>query len=342
MTTPAIDDEHDPRPWAALRRTWQPVALSRDLAIGQVLEVTLLDTELAVARLPTGPAAIANQCPHRGARFGLGSATSDGFTCPYHGWSFAADGRCTGIPSLGGTCRQAEITSVQAYATCERYGLVWVALDTPTISELPEIPEFESDWSYHVAEPMDFGCGFRREIENYLDMAHFAFAHRTTLGKAAQAVVDAYQIYREADGFRMEAEFPSLAVDGETVGKLQRGHHRTQRCHLPNITTIRQAWDDGDQRVLVHVPSPISATRCRVFWAIAISPAFAGPPPEDQLRFAVAVLDEDRVMCENQRPLEVPFHERGTVAVPADRLAMTFQQRFRQWVMAALEPAAVG
>ena len=337
-----LETTEDPRPFRALRRTWQPVANSRDIANGNVVEATLLGVDLAIARLPSGPAAIANACPHRGARFGLGRITDDGFECPYHGWTFAADGQCTGIPSLGGACRQAEKTSIDGYPTIERYGMIWVLLESPAIAPLPDVPEFENpDWNYVVAEPMDFGCGFRREVENYLDMAHFAFAHQTTLGKAAQPVVDHYEIHSEEDGFRMEAEFPCLAGSDGEVSKLQQGHHRSQYCHLPNFTTIRQSWADGDERVLVHIPSPISPTSCRVFWGLAISPNFAGPPPEDQVRFAVDVLDEDRIMCENQRPLEVPFQESGSMVVAADRLAMTYQRRFRQWTLANLEAALV-
>ena len=270
----------------------------------------------------------------------MGNISNGGFTCPYHGWSFAADGQCTGIPSLGGACRQADITSVPAYATCERYGLVWVALDTPTISDLPTIPEFENNWSYHVAEPWTSAAAFV-ERSKTIDMAHFAFAHRSTLGKAAQSVVDTYSIHRETDGFRMEAEFPSLAVDGhESVGNSSAGTTapRSATCQISQrfakhgMMAISVYW---------YIPSPITETSCRVFWAVAISPNFDGPTPDEQLGFAVTVLDEDRIMCENQRPLEVPLDERGAAVVPADRLAMTYQHRFREWLIATAASAAV-
>ena len=44
-------------------------------------------------------------------------------------------------------------------------------------------------WDVLVPPPMPFACGFRREIENYLDMTHFSFAHGQTLGVAADAVL---------------------------------------------------------------------------------------------------------------------------------------------------------
>jgi len=93
---------------------------------------------------------------------------------------------------------------------------------------------------------------------------------------------------------------------------------------LPNLTTIRQSFADGDERVLVHIPSPISREECNVFWALAISPGFRGPAPESQISFATAVLNEDREMCENQIPHEVPVNPVksgwGVLVTPGDTL----------------------
>ena len=202
-------------------------------------------------------------------------------------------------------------------------------LDAEEVSPLPDVPEFEDEkWTYLVAEPMKFAAGFRREIENYLDMSHFAFAHNTSLGVAAAAQIDNVEVTRLADGVRMDAPFPVLETPNELPGKLQQAHFRTQRVYLPNFTTIRQRFADGDERVLVHIPSPNSQFECTVFWALAISPNFAGPAPVDQLKFAVGVLDEDRLMVENQRPLEVPLESENAVLVPADKLTIAFKQSF--------------
>jgi hypothetical protein len=72
----------------------------------------------------------------------------------------------------------------------------------------------------------------------------------------------------------------------------------------------------------------MTPTTCRVFWSVAISPQFDGPPPEAQVAFAIGVLDEDRRMCENQVPAEVPMGPESCRLVAADRLAMTFRRSF--------------
>ncbi len=85
------------------------------------------------------------------------------------------------------------------------------------------------------------------------------------------------------------------------------------------------------------ISKPEGNARCTCFWAIAISPEFKGPPPQDQLKFAEKVLDEDRVMCENQVPSEVPINPApggwGVLVVPGDTLANTFQKCLRKYLI---------
>lgn len=331
-------------PFLALRKTWQPVALSAALPPGNVTGYTLLDQELVLARFPGGGLLAADvACPHKGARLSAGRLCGDELMCPYHGWRFDVAGGCRSIPSLlDPNADKLRLSHLRTYDACERYGLIWVKLDASTHS-LPEVPEFEDPaWTYRLGPATPFRAGFRREIENYLDMSHFAFAHATTLGAAADARIPPMTITALPDGFQMDAPFPALATPHEPPGKLQSAHHRRQRCWLPNFTTIRQTFADGDERVLVHVPSPNSREQCTVFWSLAISPGFRGPPADEQLAFAVRVLDEDRQMCELQIPAEVPLNPArggwGVLVTPGDTLANTFQKCFRQWLRQ--QPAA--
>ena len=319
-----------------LAKTWQPVALSRDVADDDIVPVTLLDHDIVIARLPDGLLAARNHCPHRGARFDIGDIHQGELRCPYHGWRFDQSGSCTTIPSLPSQSHSArKHACLTTYAVQERYGMIWVRLSDQEAAPLPDIPEYESDeWEYVVADPMLFGTGFRREIDNYLDMSHFAFAHATTLGVAAKHVIEDIRISHYRDGLQMDAPFPALSAPDVKPTKLQQPHHRQQRVYLPNFTTIRQSFHDGDERVLVHIPSPISEHSCNVFWALAISKNFDGPPIAQQIEFAINVLDEDRIMVENQRPLEVPLGPEPGVTVPADRLAMAYKRAFREFVAA--------
>ena len=113
---------------------------------------------------------------------------------------------------------------LRKYPVKERcHGFIWVKLDAAGAHELPDVPEFEDErWTYIHGPPADFAAGWRREVENYLDMTHFAFTHATTLGKAADMRVPAMEITEHPDGgFQMDAHFPALATPHEQPGKLQ-------------------------------------------------------------------------------------------------------------------------
>ena len=324
-------------PFQVLRKTWQPVALSRDLAPSHAVAYTLLDEAVVVVRFEDGTLLAApDACPHKGYALSCGHVLSDKLQCAYHGWEWAPDGRCVGVPSLPDPPqRLLDKAGLAAFAVQERYGMVWVRLDEDEAAGLPDIPEFEGrdGWDYLPIEPMPFGCGFRREIENYLDMSHFAFAHSGTLGAAADVVLPPMEINRLDDGFEMLAPFPSVDLPGREPSKLQSAHQRHQRCYLPNFTTIRQTFEDGDERMLVHVPSPNTHDTCTVFWALAQPRTFDGPDLASQVAFSTSVLLEDREMCEGQTPAEVPISPArggwGVLVSPGDTLANTFQKSFR-------------
>jgi len=328
-------------PFQVMKRTWQPVALSQDLPLGALISYKLFDIDIVIGRFPSGLLAAEDACPHKGARLSRGSVRSGSLQCPYHGWAFDSTGACLNIPSLvDPPCDKLRLSHLHTYGVQERYGMVWVQMVSDPGVRLPDVPEFENPaWTFRLGPPMVFRAGFRREIENYLDMTHFAFAHSTTLGKAASPLIPDMKITVLDDGFQMDAPFPALATAHEQPGKLQSAHLRRQRCHLPNFTTIRQTFTDGDERVLVHIPSPNTRTECTCFWALAISPGFDGPPPEAQIEFAVKVLDEDRIMCENQVPISPSRGGWGVLVTPGDTLANTFQKCFRRYLSESIPEA---
>lgn len=330
---------------SSLRRTWQPVANAADLPASKLTSYQLLETRLVVGRFPDGRLLAADaSCPHKGADLSAGCFRSGHLMCSYHGWEFSADGKCQSIPSLlEATPEKLELSHLRNYLVQERYGLIWVKLDDAALAdgaphELPSVPEFENpEWTYTMGPPMPFAAGWRREVENYLDMTHFAFAHASTLGVCADPRIRDMKISLHPDGgYQMDAPFPALDSSHEMPGKLQSSHHRCQRSWLPNFTTIRQTFTDGDVRVLVHIPSPNTRESCTCFWSVAISPGFDGPPAAQQVEFAIRVLDEDRRMCELQTPREVSINPGrggwGVLVTPGDTLANTFQKQLRRWL----------
>src|SRR5262249_13191848 len=81
-----------------LRRYWHPVGLTTD-ATGIPRRVRLLGEDLILFRDGSGrPALLHPRCTHRGADLYYGKIETQGIRCCYHGWLFAADGRCLEQP----------------------------------------------------------------------------------------------------------------------------------------------------------------------------------------------------------------------------------------------------
>ncbi len=97
---------HDPEFFAVemarlIRPSWQIVCHASDIAQpGDWRTLDYLGESVIVIRGADGAArAFANVCRHRGSRLVDGAAgCARRLTCPYHGWTYGADGRLVGVP----------------------------------------------------------------------------------------------------------------------------------------------------------------------------------------------------------------------------------------------------
>lgn len=106
---------------------WQAVALSAD--IGKRPKRILFDGQPVVLfRSVQGIAALFDRCPHRLVELSTGKVISGEIECPYHGWRYDGEGRCTAIPGHVGDMPHYR---VRRYAAIERDGVVFISSGTP-------------------------------------------------------------------------------------------------------------------------------------------------------------------------------------------------------------------
>jgi phenylpropionate dioxygenase-like ring-hydroxylating dioxygenase large terminal subunit len=183
------------------RGFWHPVAWSHEV-VDAPLAVTLLGEPLLALRRPNGEIAVfADECPHRGAPLSLGRLDGDELVCAFHGWRFGPDGAATCIPSLGsGAPIPSRARLGQPAEVCERYGVVWVALEPPRTS-LPSWPDADDDRlggfspTAHTSEVLA-----AYQTDNLLDSSHFPFLHGS-LGSRNPLMVDHEVVDQHEFGF---------------------------------------------------------------------------------------------------------------------------------------------
>ena len=330
MTDNLLDRAGEARLYRALRRFWHPVMWAEDL-VDRPVAARLLDEPLVLVRLPGEVRAFKDLCVHRGTALSLGWVEDGCLVCPYHGWTYDADGVCTRIPASHGTNipRRARITG---YRAAEHAGLIWVALEEPVLP-LPEFPEWGDDSYRTITIPQyDWRCSAARRVENFVDFSHFAWVHEGILGDRSKPEIPDHDVFRTDATlwFRLGIEEPAndLKGDAGTVERIQREpSHYT--ITMPFTVRLDQPLEDGRHFVLFVASCPLSAKETRNFTWNARN--YDLDPAKDQgfVDFQQLILEQDRVVVESQRPEELPIdlseelHIKGVDRVSID---------YRRWL----------
>ena len=161
--------------WDAIAPFWFPIAFSHDVG-EQPVAATLPDQRLVIWRTSRDISGANDLCLHRGVPMSMGLIKDDQLICKYHGFHYDASGACTRIPANP----QASISQrlcLTTYPVREAYGLIWTTLaGDGSEAKLPQLPEW-SDPAYPPILPdsIDISAAVGRQMEGFLDVAHFAW-----------------------------------------------------------------------------------------------------------------------------------------------------------------------
>lgn len=320
----------DPEDWHVLARYWYPVALAREIA-DKPVGTKLLDQPLVIYRSGDEVVVATDVCPHRGVPLSLGAAHDDGVVCPYHGLRFGSGGKCVHVPAHPARDIPARL-HLRTYPSFERYGLIWTCLDAegdaPAAGDIPDMPHWDEPEFQQITCPWIDINGFAgRQLEGFLDVAHFAFVHTETFADPENAEVPAYAPRRTDYGF--EAEYWST-VGNYPIGVAQRGVPgfnwlRHFRCHLPFTATLEIHFPGTDRLVIMNAASPVSARVTRLFAPIARN-FDTDLPVQDVYDFNKRIFEEDKAIVEAQMPEWLPLEPVDEAHIPADMSSMTYRR----------------
>ncbi|HYQ78157.1 MAG TPA: aromatic ring-hydroxylating dioxygenase subunit alpha [Solirubrobacterales bacterium] len=315
----------------ALRHCWQPVARLEDLRGGPQRAV-LLDQPLAVFLTESGAVSVvADRCAHRGAQLSMGKVCGESIQCPYHGWEWAGDGSCVRIPSLADQRQIPPLARIPSYPVRLQWGLVWTTLEEP-LTDVPDVPWFDEDsWTWGHGEPFELPVAFGLMIENFRDVAHFAFVHEATLGPQP-AVVE--PLAPAKNGLEVTLRRKMEWGDGasSTWGALREiGYHTI----APNFTSGRFFTDEGE-RCLLHVSRAISATESVHYWIEGGLESFDAESVEKAIAYDTAIYAEDVAVVSKVQPPELPLDPNAQIDTLADRYTLAYREAFADFVNQAL------
>lgn len=309
---------------AAARRSWHPVARSEDVHPGGILPVTLLSEALLAWRTPDGDVALSHRaCVHRGTDLATGTVTEDGcLRCPYHGWEFATDGRCRRLPQLG-TQAPPPRAAQPGVRVAERAGLVWACLVTEAEESTPVPPLREADdrrWRHYQGRPLEWHCQAARHTENFCDLGHFSILHTSSFGNPDRTEVDPYRVETDGTALRFTYRYPGRDYLDQAAPAMDID--LDYEVHLPFTVVLRDI--NGPGSLIFTSVSPVTPTTSRIFWS---SWRLDQPLDGSSVEAAeTAILEEDRVIVEGQRPRRMPLDRRLELHLGFDRFAVAYRR----------------
>jgi phenylpropionate dioxygenase-like ring-hydroxylating dioxygenase large terminal subunit len=291
-----------------LRRFWYPVMPVGHLA-DKPQPFTLLGTDLVLFRDAEGKAsALIDRCCHRTARLSKGWLEHGNVVCPYHGWTYAGDGKCVRIPQRpdGNPGK----TAVEAFRCTERYGAVWVALEEP-LAPIPDWPE-ENDPAYRRIDQFyePWHCASFRLMENSFDNAHIHFVHRNTFGDINDPDPPQPTIENTPLGFVARSDVPVYNTDLQKQNLQDAGdvtiRHITADWYMPFLRCLRIRYPNGLDHIIVTAATPVSDSSCQVLQFCFRNDTEAQAPAANIIEFDRRVTAEDKEVLEATDP-DVPL-----------------------------------
>ena len=164
-----------------LRRYWMPIAGLSELDAEPIKPMRLLGEDLVLYRDLSGQhGLIDRQCAHRRADLSYGYVELEGLRCYYHGWTYAASGRCivrpyedTAFPQLAGKCK----VKLKAYPVQVKAGLLWAYMGPQPAPLLPDWEAFRWPNGFVQIVKSVVPCNWLQCQENSIDPVHFEWMH---------------------------------------------------------------------------------------------------------------------------------------------------------------------
>lgn len=171
-------------------------AFSDEVPTDKPLGRRLLGTMTALFRDAQGAVqALDDRCAHRFAPLHKGIVVDGTLQCPYHGLRYAPGGQCVHNPHGNG--RIPSGARVRAFATAERYGIVWKwagELDSADPSLIPDFSSMDPEKRFVGKGYLPVRANYQLETDNIMDLSHIEYLHPGSLGsdavKAAVAQVE--------------------------------------------------------------------------------------------------------------------------------------------------------
>ena len=283
---------------ALLRRYWQPVALSEEVAEnGAPLPVRVLSEDLVLFRDDQGrPGLLGLHCSHRRADLSYGRVEAGGLRFLYHGLLYDIHGNCLEQPCEPAGKDFRNKVQHPAYPCQEIGGLIFAYMGSGEPPLLPAYEALNASPGHRLVTKIFHECNYFQANEGNLDPSHVSFLHRQsnvpqnlkrtvkgTDGKLPLA------LYATDPAPEIETEETDFGIRIFSIRKTEgdRTFFRVTNFILPNLATIPGPMSGDGYNLYWHVP--IDDTH---HWRYDIVFRRSAPMDEKDIQRNQEILDE--------------------------------------------------
>jgi phenylpropionate dioxygenase-like ring-hydroxylating dioxygenase large terminal subunit len=318
---------------------WYPIGRSEEISNDKPLQVTLLGMPFVAFRDADGGAhVLADTCVHRGGSLSAGVMREGRVACPYHGWEYGGDGKCTRVPSLENSKIPAR-AKVDSYPVQERYGIVFAFLgDLPEEERPPlyDVEEYGTEGWKAQLYVIDVACNYERSVENGLDPIHNEFVHPAQGAPMLSPEQQASQVPMEDIpwGSKFYLAYPTKKETNTELNPVKTGDRigaAGSWFQGPNqlVTWIDISAENAFHQYLFE--APVDDSHTRIFFLNMRSWLLED---EHDMRIEKPTLDivhEDVDVLEKLRPIRTPPTNTKEIMVPGDTAILRYREWLAEW-----------
>jgi phenylpropionate dioxygenase-like ring-hydroxylating dioxygenase large terminal subunit len=258
-----------------LTEYWYAAAKSEEVGAQRPVGSVILG-EMVVLWRPAGGRVVAmkDRCLHRNALLSEGDVFDGCIGCPYHGWTYDAEGRCINIPSEGPEGRAPEAERrLETYPTREQDGLIWVWMGLGTQPDKAPfaMPHFSTPgWGAYYMKTR-FQNSVTNLVENFMDVPHTVFVHRGWFRSRAKKRVPT-TVERTDHSVLVTYDQPkdSIGLTEKLLNPKGLPMLHTDKFYMPNTTRVDYVFGQDERAfIITSTCTPISEHETEVYTLIS-------------------------------------------------------------------------
>lgn len=291
---------------------WHPVLRSVDLRENTLQRVSLLDHDIAVARLNGGLVALSNSCRHFQALLSDGEIDTlengtEVVRCSYHGWAYGHTGRCLHIPQLK-SGRIPANAKVATYHIAEQHDVIWICLADEPRFDIPAFPELTAEDMYAI--PVQYShpweCSVIRMILSALDDYHFPWLHQGILGDRSRPDAPEREIVqtdRQLITTFQQTQPANVTNNAERdYVKTEAVVHYTMIVDMPNVLRLTKRNEQGGAYTVWFAPMAQHYNSTPIFWRVVRNYDLGEDRDQAVIEMEQLIQSQDRRHVGKQRP----------------------------------------